>query len=151
MVVRYIGHEPHNWLVKAREYVVLAVSATPNGKDPLTFMLHHPDEGGAFDWGWWPTELFEIVSDDLPANWVYAHDQNGFDLMPAAWRRPGHWNDLDPSELDARPRDVKAAAMRRAWADYRSERDAILAEAGRPSGHQGMPGPSCHFRPPTSE
>ena len=26
-------------------------------------------------------------------------------VMPAAWKRPGHWDDLDPSEFDRRPRE----------------------------------------------
>ena len=146
MIVRYIGSESDSWLVRGAEYVVLAVSATPRAADPLTFMVHRPDKG-AWDWAWWPIELFEVVSNTLPSNWIYSHDEYGFDLMPAAWRRPGHWDDLDPSELDSRPHDVQQAAMRRAWADYLSERDKILKEAGRPPGYQGLPRPSCAWRP----
>jgi len=111
-------------------------------------MVYVPDDS-AFDWGLWPTNLFEVVSPTLPSNWVYANDElGGFDLMPAAWLRAGHWDDLDPSELDRRSHEDQQAAIRRAWADHRTERDKILAGAGRPPGHQGIPGPSCYWRPP---
>lgn len=152
MIVRYIGPEPHAWLRAGEDYVVLAVSASPRERDPLTLMIHHPDDGGAFDWGWWPNVIFEVISGAMPSSWVFANDRfGGFDLMPLAWLRPGHWDDLDPSDLDKRTPEVKQAATRRAWTDYRSERDQILAEAGRPPGHQGMPGPSCSWRPKANE
>jgi hypothetical protein len=143
VIVRYARSGPHGFLVERGEYVVLALSASYNAKDPFTFMIHLPDDAGAFDWGWFPVEQFEIVLNALPGDWIYDQNQYGFDLVPAAWRRTGHWDDLEPSELDRRPPDVKLAAMRRAWADYQRERDQILREAGRPPGYQGLPGPSC--------
>jgi hypothetical protein len=152
MLVRFVGSEPHSWLRKDCEYVVLAVGAErgSGGHDQLTFMIHHQGDRGAFDWGWWSADLFEVASPELPSNWVFHQHHSGrFDLIPAAWCRPGHWEDLDPSEGDHRPGDVLAAASRRAWADYHSERDRILSEAGRPPGRRGLPGPSCSFRPPT--
>jgi hypothetical protein len=144
VVVRFKGPESHSWLRPGGEYVVLAVSVSLKGPMPLTFMIHHPEDRGAWDWGWWEVSLFEIVDGDLPNNWSLGFDRfGGFDLMPAAWRRHGHWDDLDPSETDTRPPDVRRAATRRAWSDYRAERDRILAQAGRPAGYQGEPGPSC--------
>jgi hypothetical protein len=151
MLVRYVGSEPHPWLVADREYVVLALgSGDPHYSNIV--MLHHPEDGGAFDWAWFPLDLFEITSADLPSNWVvHRHDDGSLDFLPAAWCRPGHWEDQDPSTTDPRPADVLAAATRRAWADYHSERDRILAEAGRPPGQHNLPGPSCAFRPPVGD
>ena len=144
MVVRFKGTEPHRWLLPGDEYVVLAVLAEPKRPKPLSLMVHHPEDSGPFDWAWWDADLFEIVSDDIPDSWTVGFDTSGFfDLLPAAWRRPGHWDDLDPSQADTRSSDVRRAAMRRAWSDYRAERDRILSQAGRPPGYQGDPGPSC--------
>ena len=150
MLLRYMGSEPHPHLVRDREYVVLAIDT--GGKRGTTVMVHHPEDGGAFDWAWWPLDLFEVTSPTLPTNWVlHRHKDAEVALLPAAWCRSGHWDDLDPSELDERPADVRAAAARRAWADYHSERDRILVEAGQEPGQHALPGPSCSFRPPPSQ
>jgi hypothetical protein len=52
MLVRFVGSEPHSWLRKDCEYVVLAVGAErgSGGHDQLTFMIHHQGDRGAFDW-----------------------------------------------------------------------------------------------------
>ena len=147
VIVRYTGLGHGSWLRTGEEYVVLAVHASIRDVNPLTFMVYVPDDS-AFDWGLWPTNLFEVLSPTLPSSWVYASDGiGGFDLMPAAWLRAGHWDDLDPSELDRRSPEEQQTAIRRAWADHRTERDKILAESGRPPGHQSISGPSCYSRP----
>lgn len=152
MLVRFIGSETHPWLVRNREYVVLALGADRGSGDRFTFMIHHPEDRGAFDWGWWSGDLFEVVSPELPSSWIFdRHASGSIDLLPAAWCRPGQWDDLYPSAGDTRPADVLAAASRRAWADYHSERDRILAEAGRPPGQRTLPGPSCSCRPKHSD
>ena len=134
MIVRHVGERRRVVLGHGTEYVVLALKATRSAHDPLMLMIYFPN-GSAFDWSWEPIDGFEVVSNALPKNWVYDQNEYGFSLMPDAWRRPGHWDDLDRDEYDDR--------LTRAWDDYRRARDAILAEAGQESGHQGLPGPSC--------
>ena len=126
MIVRYIGETPQ--LVPGQEYVVLSLMVMPHSRRPLMFMLHLPGER-VTDWAWYEADEFEVLDDTLPSNWIYSARESGFFLEPAAWARPGHWDDLlnqaDPAD------------RRRAWADHRAERDLILAQAGRPPGREG--------------
>jgi hypothetical protein len=148
MIARYVGSRSPAGLEPGHRYVVLAVSSERTDAGEMrSFLLHHPDDDLRRDWSWVAGELFQVVSTRIPGNWVFAKNPHGFDFMPAAWRRAGHWDDLAPGETDARPDDVRVAATRRAWADYRSERDRILAEAGMPPGSERLPEPSYRRRP----
>ncbi len=109
----------------------------PDMRGPAMFMLHLPDES-ITDWAWFEAKEFEVLDAALPSNWVYAPTESGFELTPAAWTRPYHWDDLLNSDDRAR--------VERAWADHRAERDLILAEAGRPPGREGS---IVICRPPT--
>jgi hypothetical protein len=126
VIVRCVNEVPG--IVPGREYVVLAVTVSPKASMPLLFMLHLPGDR-VTDWAWHEVHAFEVLDDALPSNWVYSTDEHGFSLIPASWTRPWHWDDL--------LNDADAASRRRAWDDYRRERDLILSEAGRPPGDQG--------------
>ena len=123
----------HPWLKRGETYVVLAIETRAEAFPPrhghVSLMIHLPDDDAATDWGWWSAELFEVVSGKTPSSWRARLDGDRLTLMPAAWLRDLHWTDMDTSELDSRPEDVQAAAMRRAWSDYVAERDQILDEA----------------------
>jgi hypothetical protein len=125
VIVRYIGENRED--MRGREFVVLSVMVTPGGRMAVMFMLYCPE--AVADWAWYDANEFEVLDHALPSNWVYTADRSGFSLRPAAWARPGHWDDL-LNEADPTDRQ-------RAWTDHRTERDLILAEAGRPPGREG--------------
>lgn len=112
--------------MQGQDYVVLSLLAPPNR--PVSLMVHLPGDH-ITDWAWGEASMFEVTDCTLPSNWVYSVRGDAFSLEPAASTRKMHWDDL---LNDATPED-----RRRAWADHRSERDLILAEAGRPPGRRG--------------
>jgi hypothetical protein len=139
VVVRYLGAGTPS-LVTGREYVVLALDATPRSVHPLMFMVHLPD-APITDWAWYEIDQFEVLDHSLPGNWVYASSEHGFSLQPAAWTRPAHWDDLFTDDRDR---------VERAWVEHRVERDRILQEACRPPGRQGSIGRICKAPEPGS-
>jgi hypothetical protein len=66
------------------------------------------------------------------ANWTIQPMQSGFALIPAAWMRPWHWDHLGDADAGSETftREERDGSAKQAWADYRRERDVILAEAG---------------------
>ena len=70
----------------------------------------------------------------MAPNWIFSATAHGFYFEPAAWTRPGRWNDLFCDDR---------AAVERAWSDHRAERDLILAHAGRQPGGEGSIGKMC--------
>jgi hypothetical protein len=125
VIVRYLGETRHS-LVHGQDYVVLTILAEPNR--PVSFMVHLPGDR-ITDWAWDEAGTFEVIDGTLPSNWVYSVRGDALSLEPAAWTRKMHWDDL--------LNDASPADREQAWADHRTERDLILAEAGRPPGRRG--------------
>jgi hypothetical protein len=130
-MLAHVNDEDDAPVVGELEYVVLGLLVKDRPEVAVTLMLFLPGKQ-VTDWGWYEQSRFEITNPSLPPNWVYwDHGAGSFSLMPGAWTRPGHWDDMFSEDRTVRDR---------AWSDYRAERDLILEHAGKPPGRGGSVG-----------
>lgn len=83
------------WVTLDREYLVIAISAVPDGEARVMIVT---DDGKSV--GWFDSQMFMTSDSSLPPNWTAKIGEGGvIDLAPAAWHAPGFWEsyfDRDP-------------------------------------------------------
>lgn len=103
------------WLTIGREYLVLAIEASPSRG--VSFLVDGDQPGPTY----WDAALFELASSHVPSVWVSALDESGaLTLAPAEWQSAGYWE----SYFDKMPDAVGA---------FESARAALLAEEPNPT------------------
>jgi hypothetical protein len=113
--------ESHPAITVGEQYVVLTVYASHHGVMFRVYALRpearapHPGPPAL-----WRSEMFEVLANEIPSNWVASTDEGALRLEPESWLRPGFWMDLN----DWSP--LSGDAMR----DYERELHVILREAG---------------------
>jgi hypothetical protein len=94
---------------------VLSVLVSPRAPDPILFQILDRDRNPV----WWPAEMFQTVDTDLPSNWtIQLWDDGSLHLAPAAWLRPGFWEEYWDQRAGGAAADV-----------FRREAEIILREA----------------------
>lgn len=84
------------WVRIGGEYLVLEISAAPNGHVSLRI---HLEEGAP---GLWDSTMFETTDVAIPSNWVAkVSRQGGVDLGPERWLEPGFWERYFDREPEA--------------------------------------------------